>query len=337
MVSPSNHLRWPIALSIIAALLTIGMKGTAYALTGSVGLLSDALESLVNLAAALIALFALWYSARPADANHTYGHEKFAYFSSGLEGVLIMIAGLGTCGYAIRRLIFPEPLTDLEIGTVIGIAAAGVNFVVARLLLRVGREHGSIVLEADGKHLMADVWTSIGVLGGLVLVMITGLQWLDPVLAIVVGLNIVWTGIELVHRSFNGLMDHSLPTSEQEQIRAIIAAYLPTGAAFHMLRTRRAGQRRFVEFHLLVDGDLPVRSAHRLAHKVEAALVAEIPGLEVMIHVEPVDEQASWEGEELQRLGETNPPGRFGAIDPRSRDDGSKSLTPPTGQDANHD
>lgn len=307
---PQNHLRWPILLSILAAVITIGMKGVAYALTGSVGLLSDTLEGLVNLVAALTALFAVWYASRPADPSHAFGHEKFEYFSSGLEGVLIIIAGLGTAGYAIRRLIVPGVLTDLEIGTVIGLAAAGVNLVVARILLRVGRQHESIVLEADGQHLMADVWTSVGVLGGLTLVIFTGLEWLDPVLAIIVGMNIIWTGSELVGRSFNGLMDHALPTAEQEQIRAVIAAHLPTAAAFHMLRTRRAGQRRFVEFHLLVDGDLTVRAGHHLAHEVEAALVTAMPGLEVMIHVEPVDELRSWEGEQLKRLGETPPPAR---------------------------
>jgi cation diffusion facilitator family transporter len=301
---PPRHLRWPIALSILAALITIGMKGTAYAVTGSVGLLSDALESFVNLAAAVTAYVALWYSARPVDRTHAYGHEKIEYLSSGLEGTLIIIAGLGTAGYAIKRLIFPEALRDLEIGTVIGLAAALVNLVVARVLLFSGRKHHSIVLEADGKHLMADVWTSVGVLAGIVLVIITGWTWLDPILAIAVGLNIVWTGGELVYRSFNGLMDHALPAAEQEQIRSVIRAQLPEGADFHLLRTRQAGARRFVEFHLLVDGDQSVRAAHQVAHTVEAALVAALPGLEVTIHVEPVDEQESWENEAMEQLGE---------------------------------
>lgn len=305
---PPSHLRWPIALSIGAAVVTIGMKGTAYALTGSVGLFSDALESFVNLAAAVTAYVALWYAARPADRSHAFGHEKIEYFSSGLEGVLIILAGLGTAAYAVRRLFRPEELSDLEVGTLIGLAASAVNFAVARVLLRVGREHGSIVLEADGKHLMSDVWTSVGVIAGLVLVLLTGLEWLDPILAIAVGLNIVWTGGELVVRSFNGLMDHALPRDEQEQIRSVIAAHLPAGATFHMLRTRRAGARRFAEFHLLVDGELTVRAAHHLAHEVEAALVAALPGLEVMVHVEPVDEQGSWEEVELERLGESTVP-----------------------------
>src|SRR5262245_14486570 len=216
MPPPPPHLRWPIALSILAALLTIGMKGTAAALTGSVGLLSDALESLVNLVAAVTAYVALWYAARPADPTHAYGHEKIEYFSSGLEGALIIVAGLGTAGYAIRRLIYPEPLRDLELGTVIGLAAAGVNLVAARVLLHYGRKHESIVLEADGKHLMADVWTSCGVLAGIVLVIVTGWTWLDPILAIAVGLNIIWTGLELAYRSYNGLMAPARPAPAQE-------------------------------------------------------------------------------------------------------------------------
>jgi divalent metal cation (Fe/Co/Zn/Cd) transporter len=277
-MAPPRHLRWPIALSVLAAVVTIGMKGTAYALTGSVGLLSDALEGLVNLVAAVTAYAILWYASRPADPSHPFGHEKIEYFSSGLEGVLIIVAGLGTAGYAVRRLLAPEPLRDLELGTLIGLAAAGVNLVVARVLLHHGRRHNSIVLEADGQHLMTDVWTSVAVLGGLALVFFTGVEWFDPVLAILVGLNIVHTGGEFVVKSFN------------------------------MLRTRRAGRRRFAEFHLLVDGDLTVRAAHHIAHVVEAALLAALPGLEVMIHVEPVDEDESWEGEALERLGETKEP-----------------------------
>lgn len=304
----STHLRWPVVLSILAALVTIGMKGTAYALTGSVGLLSDALESVVNLVAALTAFFSLLYASRPADATHTYGHEKIEYLSSGLEGVLILVAGLGTAGYAVRRLVFPEPLADLEIGAIIALAASVVNFAVARVLLVQGRKHRSIVLEADGKHLMSDVITSVGVVAGLGLVLLTKLEWLDPILAIAVGLNIMWTGYELIHRSFNGLMDHSLPTEDQDRIRAVIQEKLPAGAAFHALRTRQAGARRFAEFHLLVDGDQSVRDAHHAAHRVEDALVAALPGLEVTIHIEPVDERESWEPEMLKQLGEATEP-----------------------------
>ena len=304
------HLRWPIALSIVAAVLTIGMKATAYALTGSVGLFSDALESGVNLLAAVTAYFSLLYAARPADPSHTYGHEKIEFFSSGLEGVLILVAGVGTAVYAARRLVHPQSLDGLEVGILISLAASAINLVVARVLLRYGRRYRSIVLEADGQHLMTDVWTSLGVLAGLGLVMLTGVKELDPVLAILVGLNIVWTGFGLIRRSFNGLMDHALPAAEQEQIRSVIRASLPAGAEFHGLRTRQAGARRFLEFHLLVDGNLSVREAHHLAHRVEDALTAAVPGLEVVIHVEPVDERESWEPEYLERLGEPGtPPG----------------------------
>ncbi len=304
----ATNLRRTVVLSIAAAVVTIGMKGTAYALTGSVGLFSDALESGVNLFAAVVAYVSLVVAARPADRNHAYGHEKIEYLSSGLEGALILSAGLGTAGYAVHRLVYPEPLANLEVGTAIAIAASLVNFGVARVLLHYGRKHRSIVLEADGKHLMSDVWTSVGVVAGIGLVLLTGLDFLDAVVAVAVGLNIVWTGGELIRRSFDGLMDHALPQAEQDEIRAAIAARLPPGATFHALRTRQAGARRFAEFHLLVAGDLSVRDAHHLGHAIEDALVAALPGLEVVFHVEPVDERESWEGEYLERLGESPSP-----------------------------
>ncbi len=307
-MEPLARLRWPVALSIAAALITIGMKGTAYALTGSVGLLTDALESVVNLLAALTAYFALWYASRPADPSHTYGHEKIEFLSSGLEGVLIVVAGLGAAGYGIRRLVFPEPLAEIEIGGALALAASLVNLAVARVLLQHGRLHKSIVMEADGQHLMADVWTSVGVLVGLALVYLTKLSFFDSVLAVVMGGHITWTGLGLIRRSFDGLMDHAIPGDELERIREVIRAQLPPGATFHMLRTRLSGARRFVEFHLLVDGDLSVREGHHLATRLEAALVAAMPEVAVTIHVEPVDEQASWEPEYLQRLGEEPTP-----------------------------
>src|SRR4051812_15683784 len=213
MSTPGPLPRWPIVLSIAAAVVTIGMKSTAYAVTGSVGLFSDALESGVNLLAAVTAYFTLVYAARPADPNHTYGHEKIEFFSSGLEGLLILLAGLGTAAYAVQRLVTPQPLAALEWGIVISLAASAVNLGVARVLLHHGRKHRSIVLEADGRHLMTDVWTSFGVLLGIGLVLLTNLNVLDPLLAIAVGLNIVWTGVGLIRRSVNGLMDHALPAA----------------------------------------------------------------------------------------------------------------------------
>ncbi|HEY1187995.1 MAG TPA: cation diffusion facilitator family transporter [Gemmata sp.] len=307
-MEPLARLRWPVALSIVAALVTIGMKGAAYALTGSVGLLTDALESVVNLLAAVTAYFALWYASRPADPTHTYGHEKIEFFSSGLEGVFIVVAGLGAAGYGVRRLIFPEPLAELELGSGLALAASVVNFAVAKVLLHYGRAHKSIVMEADGQHLMADVWTSVGVLVGLALVYATGYTFFDSVLAIAMGGHIVVIGLGLIRRSFDGLMDHAIPEDERERVRELIRTNLPDGATFHLLRTRLSGARRFIEFHLLVNGDLSVREGHRLADQLETALVSAVPELAVTIHVEPVDEQASWEPEYLQRLGEEPAP-----------------------------
>ncbi|MFM8272294.1 MAG: cation diffusion facilitator family transporter [Gemmata sp.] len=309
-MEPIARLRWPVALSVAAALATIGMKGGAYALTGSVGLLTDALESVVNLLAAVTAYFALWYASRPADPSHTYGHEKIEFLSSGLEGVLIAVTGLGAAGYGAHRLLATEPLRALELGTGLALAASAVNLAVARVLLHYGRTHRSIVLEADGQHLMADVWTSAGVLAGLALVYLTGHTFFDSVLAIVMGAHITWTGLGLVRRSFDGLMDHAIPGAERERVRELIRANLPAGATFHLLRTRMSGARRFVEFHLLVDGDLSVREGHHLATKLEAAVTAAMPDVAITIHVEPVDEEASWEPEYLRRLGEepTPPP-----------------------------
>jgi cation diffusion facilitator family transporter len=297
-----------VALSIVAALVTIGMKGAAYGLTGSVGLLTDALESVVNLLAAVTAYFALWYASRPADPSHAYGHEKIEFFSSGLEGVLIVVAGLGAAGYGVRRLVQPEVLQDLEIGTLLALGASVVNFLVARVLLHYGRIHKSIVMEADGQHLMSDVLTSAGVLVGVGLVYLTRYTFFDSVLAVAMGLHITWIGLGLIRRSFDGLMDHAIPEEERERIREVVRANLPEGAMFHLLRTRLSGARRFIEFHLLVDGDLPVREGHRLAERLEEALLAAMPEVAVTIHVEPVDEQESWEPEYLRRLGEEPEP-----------------------------
>src|SRR5262245_8964842 len=251
---PSAAPRLPIVLSMPAALLTIFMKSVAYWLTGSVGLLSDAMESLVNLTAAVTALICLIYAARPVDPSHTYGHEKIEYFSSGLEGTLIVVAAVGIIWYAVERLLHPHELEELGLGTLVALAAAGVNFVVAQILIRTGRAAESIVLEADGRHLMTDVLTSVGVVGALGVVSLTGWQWLAPVVALAVAANILWTAWGLLLRSFNGLMDHALPEAEQVRLRAAIQGQLAPGLHFHALRTRQAGARRFADFHLLVPG-----------------------------------------------------------------------------------
>jgi cation diffusion facilitator family transporter len=293
------HPRYPIVLSIVAALVTLAMKAAAYWLTGSVSLLSDAAESLVNLTAALIAFASLWYAAKPVDVSHTYGHEKIEYFSSGLEGTLILVAAGAIAWYALKRLVEPEPLEALGLGTVLALAASLINLAVAQVLLRVGKASQSIVLEADGRHLMTDVWTSAAVVAGLVLVKLTGMEVFDPLLALVVSANIVWTGIGLVRRSFDGLMDHALPVEEQAKVRAAIAGHLEPGTTFHALRTRQAGARRFADFHLLVPGHFTVQRAHDLTGKIEEAVQAALPGIEVTVHIEPIEEQAAWEDSAL--------------------------------------
>jgi cation diffusion facilitator family transporter len=300
----TRHLTQPVLLSVLAAITTLGLKTAAWWLTGSVGLLSDAAESVVNLVAALTAYFSLHYAARPVDRSHTYGHEKIEFFSSGLEGVLIVLAALGIIVYALRALILGPELRSLDVGVLIGAAASGINLVVAQILLRVGRAHRSIVLEADGKHLMTDVWTSVAVLGGLGLVWLTDMNWLDPVIALAVAANIIWTGSDLVRRSFNGLMDHALPAEEVATARATIEAHLQPGMAFHALRTRQAGARRFLDFHLLVPGVYTVKRAHQLTGEIEAALRAALPGSEITVHIEPIEERAAWEDSELLAVEE---------------------------------
>jgi cation diffusion facilitator family transporter len=291
--------RGPIVLSILAAVVTLALKTTAYLLTDSVSLLSDAAESLVNLTAALTAFACLWYSAKPVDTSHTYGHEKIEFFSSGLEGILILVAAAGIAWYAIQRLFHLKELDKLELGTFLSFAAALINLVVARILIRVGRRTNSIILEADGQHLMTDVWTSFGVIVGLVLVPITGWVILDPLLALVVAANIIWTAWDLLRRSFNGLMDHALPECEQNAVRAAIEALLRPGLHFHALRTRQAGARKFVDFHLLVPGTWTVKEAHDFTERIEEAVRQALPGAEVTVHIEPVEAESAWHDSEL--------------------------------------
>jgi len=290
----SFEVRAPLLLSIAAAVVTCGLKTTAWLLTGSVGLLSDALESLINLSAALLAYLALWYAARPVDTTHTYGHEKVEFFSSGLEGGLILMAALAIAWQAVERLLFPQPLTTLGLGLTLSVLAALLNGIVAVILLRAARKHRSIVLEADGKHLLTDVWTSLAVLLGLGLVWATGALWLDPVVALVVAANILWTGGELMWRSFEGLMDRALPPEELEQLRQTIRSCLDPSMEYHALRTRRAGSRRFVDFHLLVPGRMTVLESHAIADRIEDAICERLENIEVTIHVEPIESVRAW-------------------------------------------
>jgi cation diffusion facilitator family transporter len=302
------HLRYPILLSILAAVVTLALKFTAYRLTGSVSLLSDAMETLVNLVAAVTAMGCLIYAGRPVDPSHTYGHEKIEYFSSGLEGVLILVAAGGIAWYAALRLFTPEPLESLGVGTLTALAASMINLAVARILLRVARQTGAIVLEADGQHLMTDVWASLAVIVGLVLVWglaqvgYPGWEILDPIVGLAVAANIVRTAWRLMARSFNGLMDHALPEAEQATLRAAVHSLLPPGLHFHALRTRQAGSRRFVDFHLLVPGRWTVQKAHDFTEEVEAAVRLALPGTEVTIHIEPIEAPASWQDSDLLPL-----------------------------------
>jgi cation diffusion facilitator family transporter len=300
MTSPRQ--RYLILLAILAAVVTLVLKGVAYRLTGSVGLLSEVVESGVNLLAALTAFASLWYASRPIDPSHTYGHEKIEYFSSGLEGVLIVGAAVGIAWYAGRRLLHPESLRRLDVGVYLTAGATVINLLVALALIRVGRTQNSIILEADGRHIMADVMTSVGVIVGLGLVWLTGLHWLDPLLGLGLAFYIVWTGLDLIWRSFNGLMDHALPLEEQTAVRAAIEAKLERGMDYHALRTRRAGSRRFADFHLLVPGALSVRKAHELTSRIEDAIRAALPGIEITVHIEPIEDKSAWEDSALVPL-----------------------------------
>ncbi|MAG36579.1 MAG: cation-efflux pump [Dehalococcoidia bacterium] len=280
--------RWAV-LSVAAALATIALKLAAFRLTGSVGLLSDAGESLVNLAAALMALFALWYAAHPADRDHTYGHSKIEYFASGIEGTLILVAGGGIIFAAGFRLFHPTPLAALGTGLAISLGAAAINLAVAQVLLRVAHRSRSIALEADAQHLMTDVWTTVGVVAGLGLVLVTGLTWLDPLLALVVGLHILRAGGLLLWRSFQGLMDTALAPSDVAVIVQAIEDCLEPGMTFHELRTRRSGARQFADVHVLVPGEHSVHDAHRRATTIEQAVRTALPATEMVVHVEPLE------------------------------------------------
>jgi cation diffusion facilitator family transporter len=280
-------------LSIATSIATLALKFGAYFITGSVSLWSDAVEALVNLAAGLVALGALTLAAQPADDRHAYGHDKAEYFSSGVEGALILVAAIAIFWSAALRLLDPQPLERLGWGMVVAALAAGANFATARVMLKVAQQHDSITIEADAKHLMTDVWTSAGILGGL-LVVIWMPQWsiLDPLMAMAVAVHILFTGFDLLRRSADGLMDAALPEQDVRDAEALIQAALPGDASFHALRTRKAGPRRFLEFHLLVPGTMNVVDSHALCDRIETALTARLARAEVTIHVEPRETQA---------------------------------------------
>lgn len=293
-----NPLTRTAGIAVLAAVATIALKLSAYFITGSVSLLSDAVESTANLAAAMTALFAVWYAARPSDRKHPYGHEKVEFFASGFEGTLILLAAGGIAWVAVDRLINPRPIESFGPGIAIAVVASFINLVVARLLIRTGRNHRSIALEADGRHLMTDVITSAGVVTGLALVRLTGWNAIDPILALLVAANIVWTGVSLLRASIDGLMDTSLEDEEIDRVRDAIESRLDTGETYHALRTRRAGARRFVDFHLLVPGDRSVQRAHDITERLEAAVAATLPGAETTVHIEPIEDPVAWEDDE---------------------------------------
>jgi cation diffusion facilitator family transporter len=274
-------------LSIAAALVTIALKSSAYLLTGSVGLLSDAAESLVNLIAAVVALIALRVAARPADHNHHYGHGKAEYFSAGIEGLMIFVAAAVIMVSAVDRFLHPSAIESVGIGLAISTVASVVNGVVGMLLLRAGRTHRSVTLTADGKHLLTDVWTSVGVIVGVFLVALTGWQRLDPVVAALVGVNILITGYRLVSQSVTSLLDAALPEHDVVRLTAVLDRLRTTDVDFADLRTRESGQHRFVALTVLVPGSWTVEQAHGVADDVEAAITADLSGTEVQTHIQP--------------------------------------------------
>jgi cation diffusion facilitator family transporter len=289
-------------LSIAAAVVTITLKSGAYLLTDSVGLLSDALESLVNLAGAVMALLMLSIAARPPDESHGYGHSKAEYFASTTEGILILGAAIGIISAAINRLQQPSEIGQLGLGLGVSVTASAINLSVARVLLREGQARRSITLEADAHHLMTDVWTSAGVIGGVGIAGLTGWHILDPLVAIVVALNIIWTGIRLVSRSVAGLMDAALPTQEQGLIADVLEKYRQRGVSFHALRTRQAAARRFVSVHMLVPGDWTVHDAHHVAEDFESDIREALGSVvTVFTHIEPVEDELSMEDVSLDR------------------------------------
>src|ERR687893_1714993 len=289
-------------LSIAAAVITIGLKLGAYYLTGSGGLFSDAAESVVNLVAAVAGLWALTFAVRPPDEEHAFGHSKAEYFSSGLESALIIIAAAWIGVTAWGRLMDPQPLQNVGLGLSITLGAAVLNGGVALVLLRAGRRLRSITLRADAQHLLTDVWTSLGVVLGVVLVYLTGWLVLDPIIGLVVAANIVWTGVRLLRDTAQGLLDRALPKEEQQLISSVLSRYEKRGIRFHALRTRAAGQRRFVSMHVLVPGRWTVKRGHDLSEELESELANALQGnTTFFIHVEPSEDPGSFQDQTLDR------------------------------------
>ena len=301
-----SSLRLYMFLSIAAALVTMAVKFLGYALTGSVGLFSDAAESVVNLVAALVGLWAVTLAERPADEDHTYGHTKSEYFSSGVEGALILVAALIIAVEAIPRLLHPEPIEQAFVGLAFSVSGALVNGVLAWYMVREGKKQHSITLEADAHHLFADVLTTVGVLIGVLLVALTKWYILDPIVALLVALNIVWTGVKLLRQTGLGLLDTALPPEDLQTINDILGTYRKQGIAFHALRTRMAGRRRFVSFHVIAPGTWTILKGHALCEEIEVALHQALPNSTVFTHLEPKEDPVTFEDMELDRFPSSN-------------------------------
>lgn len=288
-------------LSIAAALVTIVLKVAAFVITGSVGLLSDAAESIVNLVGAVVALVMLTVAARPADEEHAYGHGKAEYFSSGVEGALIFVAAVSIAYAAFIRFLNPQAIESPGIGLVVAAVASAINLGVSFVLKRAGKQYESITLEADAQHLLTDVWTSVGVIAAVAAVAFTGWNWLDPLIAVAVAVNILWTGYQLVRRSVLGLMDTALPPEELKKINAILDGYKTQGIQFHAMRSRQAGARRFVSMHVLVPGKWTVQRGHKLLEKIEMDIRSSFPAITVFTHLESLNDPASYDDTKLDR------------------------------------
>ncbi len=287
-------------LAIGTAITTMLMKALAWLITGSVGLLADAAESIVNLVAAIAALIALTVAARPADGNHHFGHSKAEYFSALVEGIMVFLAAGSIIYLAVGRLVAPRGLEDIGIGLVISVAAAVINGLVARVLITAGKVHSSITLRADGRHLMTDVYTSAGVVVGIGLVWLTGWHWLDPVVAILVGINILVTGYRLISESTAGLMDVSLSKEDNARIHDLLATRAQEGVIeFHAVRTRESGARQFMEMHMLVPDDWTVRQGHDAMEDLVDEICEQFPRMTVTGHLEPISDPRSYEDMEL--------------------------------------
>ncbi|MBW4697872.1 MAG: cation diffusion facilitator family transporter [Aphanocapsa lilacina HA4352-LM1] len=303
---PSAHATRPYALlSIAAAVGTIALKFGAYALTGSIGLLSDAAESGINLVTALVTFWALTVAARAPDQTHPFGHSKAEYFSSGLEGALILVAAVGIAVSAVGRLFAPQPLEQLGLGMGLSLVATALNGGVAAVLMAAGKRLRSLALQADAQHLLTDVWTSTGVVAGLVLVQLSGWLVLDPLIALAVAINIVWAALRLLREAADGLMDRSLSDEDTRTIEQILVTHREGGLQFHALRTRQAASRRFISLHVLVPGAWSVQHGHALCEQIERAIEAALPHSCVTTHLEPIEDPLSWADAELDRTPHT--------------------------------